>query len=76
VAGGVIGELGERDLAVASRPSYSPKAPEATSISSPEMPSGSVGRLWPSVLASIDNLDRRQHAHLAASGKLTRPGIS
>ena len=60
-------------LPVASRPSYSPKAPEATSISSPEMPSGSVGRLWPSVLASIASSTGRQHAHLRLLGKAHQP---
>ena len=63
-------------LPVASRPSYSLKAPEATSISSAEMPSGSVGRLWPSVLASIDSSTGASTRISAFSGKLTSPGIS
>ena len=63
-------------MPVASRPSYSLKAPEATSISSAEMPSGSVGRLWPSVFASIDSSTGASTRISAFSGKLTSPGIS
>ncbi len=63
-------------MPVASRPSYSLKAPEATSISSAEMPSGRVGRLWPSVLASIDSSTGASTRISACCGKLTSPGIS
>ena len=57
-------------------PSYSWKAPEATSISSPERPSASVGTLCPSVFASIAISTGATTRISAGSGKLTRPGIS
>jgi hypothetical protein len=63
-------------LPVGSLPPNSFPAPEATSISSPAKPSGSVATLWPSVFASMAISRGDSTRRSAESGKLTRPGNS
>ena len=74
VARRMIGELGQRDLAGGIAARVFAEGPEATSISSPERPSGKVGRLWPKVLASITSSTGASTLQLALFGKTDEPG--